>query len=397
MASSPESTRTFKRALDETVKTGPLSKKRAYVRPGFGSHGNEESRHPQKGEHETFLSGQNHTTMGIHHQIMNKKLPVRQVSRTKAGYEKENEAPELLEKLDVGNTIDKLRKPPHNWTIEDELTLSSQLHEDFKGVKFPPRKGDGYWAVLRDVLRGKLGLDWSKDQIYHKYRRMKAKYKKMIQDDSKLHRYRDSNEETLFSLWRQILQNEASACVHNGDLPKSFKIGVAESVEIHETHTGPCSKGEYVRIGMNTLDPIEKDKSADVSDKIPGPRISSLKLQDCMQDLPGNIQLKNRLFTENMCNRLVQTAQIAQHKTHKLFEQAVANLDRKFQSVLMLYSSSATSFPLVEANDQLVISEFEHRWLEQLSQECHIISKRLKLQQELLHFQHDKLKLLDHK
>ncbi|XP_024537074.1 uncharacterized protein LOC112348546 [Selaginella moellendorffii] len=66
------------------------------------------------------------------------------------------------------------------WVAKDESILAQQMLDDLKaGSDFHDKpKTDPYWEELCHSLKGKLSTDFTKEQIFDKHRRMKAKFDK---------------------------------------------------------------------------------------------------------------------------------------------------------------------------------------------------------------------------
>ncbi|XP_024542954.1 bromodomain-containing protein 4 [Selaginella moellendorffii] len=105
------------------------------------------------------------------------------------------------------------KKTPQNWSSEDEIELISRILSDMKTGIRPPKRGSRgdnyhYWGDLLEACRSKFITDWSKEQLYDKYRRIKMRYDEMVKKERSegitALKFKNPGEEKVYKLWKEI-------------------------------------------------------------------------------------------------------------------------------------------------------------------------------------------------
>ncbi|MCO5608814.1 hypothetical protein L7F22_063031 [Adiantum nelumboides] len=105
----------------------------------------------------------------------------------------------------------KQKKLPHVWSTDEEIILASEVLKRVKmGFEVPSKRADDFWFTLSDILQEKLGIEFSREQLSEKVRRMKQKYQGTVpkieeaRDTKKPFKHKNDSEQRLFDTMSKI-------------------------------------------------------------------------------------------------------------------------------------------------------------------------------------------------
>ncbi|KAI5062356.1 hypothetical protein GOP47_0022895 [Adiantum capillus-veneris] len=109
------------------------------------------------------------------------------------------------------SSTSKQKKLPHVWSVEEEIIMASEVLNRVKmGLEVPSKRADDFWFTLSEVLQEKLGVEFSREQLSEKARRMKQKYHGTVhkiedlRDTKKPFKHKNDSEQRLFDILSQI-------------------------------------------------------------------------------------------------------------------------------------------------------------------------------------------------
>ncbi|KAI5062886.1 hypothetical protein GOP47_0021433 [Adiantum capillus-veneris] len=162
------------------------------------------------------------------------------------------------------------------WSVDEEIIVASEVLNRVKmGFKVPSKKTDDFWFMLSEVLQEKLGVEFSRDQLSEKARRMRQKYQgtvqkiKESQGSMKPFKHRNDSEQQLFDIFRQIW---GRAEVSNLEDQQGANNGTRKSIqspdrEVKEMHVSspkarPSSKANAGKIDTAAMTGNDVDVKA---------------------------------------------------------------------------------------------------------------------------------------
>ncbi|KAJ7539595.1 hypothetical protein O6H91_11G100800 [Diphasiastrum complanatum] len=404
--------------------------------------------------------GQQKETSG--HDTKKREAPVqsqKKVGQVKPSPRKRKRQDELeaSKSVQMAESESKSRKAAQTWAPKDELLLASQFLTNMKdGISFPLKKSDIYWEELRQRLQGRLETDWSKDQIYDKYRRMKSRYdvlkERLKSEDTKLHKYKGAEEEKLFKVYQQLWGKESRELKQRSEKPRQkspTSFSEEEDEPADEEEAAAEERETHIATERNHIDDDEEETTEEEDEHVaeqsaPEPpskkskprkvfppqdldqngldlgrhdtqpsnfKNALAKIQD-PSDMTGTEEFQKALQNASLClleesqNKFLDIFKQEQAKTHAVIEKIVKEFDEKFRWLSQLVMASlpagsiGTFLPRLLAGfsdslyteDNVVTSSFQQEWLEQQTQEVQVSIQRMQLMQDILRVRQEQLK-----
>ncbi|KAH7427647.1 hypothetical protein KP509_10G053300 [Ceratopteris richardii] len=117
------------------------------------------------------------------------------------------------EKLSINQPVSssKSKKIPHMWSAEEEIFMLSEVLNHIKmGFEVPTSKVDDFWSSFSEILQKKVGLEFTREQVNDKFKRLRQRYLSAMQrinasqQSGSQFKHRNSGDQTLFDLSGQI-------------------------------------------------------------------------------------------------------------------------------------------------------------------------------------------------
>lgn len=128
-----------------------------------------------------------------------------------SGHESKQDKTENRSAVNQPTPSTKQKKLPHVWSVDEEIVMALEVLNRVKmGFEVPSKRNDDFWLSLSGILQEKLGIEFSKDQLSDKARRMKLKFQGTVRkvedacESNKPYKHKNSGEQRLFDLLSQV-------------------------------------------------------------------------------------------------------------------------------------------------------------------------------------------------
>lgn len=356
----------------------------------------------------------------------------RNVSNKVSAVERE---PRQRKKTNIGasngpSSPQKQKKLPHVWSTDEEIMMASEvLNHSRTGMEVPSKKSDDFWLVLSEVLHEKLSVEFSRDQLSDKLRRMKGRYQSAVQkiketeDLQKPYKHKNAKEQNLFDIWSQIwgraevstLEDHLTGSDSKTEPRKSIVVSSSFATEgkdpVIAPKMKPASKEKASQeramaamedsAGRDALPPLEGvvtfpmelDKPEAAKEGSSAPEESASLSKDMHKFLQEKV-LKSVNELQNWSKNSMESWMT---KALALIESSVKTIGDQARHVNMAgITGGSLPMGLCGSMDlQFLHGEqaFQQQWYELQLQELNIYSQRLELMQKECKLKKDQLKL----